>query len=176
MARPARSEYSSHFGTYIELVPEQEIKAALRSNFDAMLNLLSTVDEEQSQIEHPPYTWSTREVVGHICDTERIFAYRALRIARGDTTPLPGFDENAYARIAGYDARSLKSLTTEFSTIREATCSLFDGLGDDQDVWLRRGVASGVELTVRAIAYAICGHARHHLTILRKRFDGSSAL
>ena len=109
-----------------------------------------------------------KELLGHLSDTERIFCYRALRFARGDATPLPGFDENAYAPEMRADERPLADLLEEWLDVRRATLSCLRGL--PADTWTRRGVASGKEISVRALAYAIAGHARHHLEVLAERY------
>ena len=169
---PARAgigpdEFGGPFANYIGLVTETDILAAMAAQLDDAMRLLRPVPEAVGNQRHPPYTWSVKQVVGHITDTERIFAYRALRFARGDVTSLPSFDENAYADAAESDRVSLASLVNEFEAVRRADLLLFQHLPGD--AWSRRGVASGQTLTVRALAYAVVGHARHHLAILRKR-------
>ena len=168
-ARPPASEYAPYYGKYIDLVPAQEILAQLKSQRDETVAFLRSIPESQAGVLHEPYTWTIRQVVGHLTDGERVFGYRALRIARGDATPLPGFDENAYAAAAESDGVSLAGLVDEFEAVRRANLLLFQHL--PVEAWNRRGVASGQSLTVRALAYAIVGHARHHLAIVRKRLE-----
>jgi hypothetical protein len=108
-------------------------------------------------------------VVGHLIDAERIFCYRALRLARADATPLPGFEENDYVRSAGSDARTLADLVDELRVVRDGTVRLFDSFADA--AWGRRGVVNGREVSVRALAFIVAGHARHHLRILRERYS-----
>src|SRR5262245_28188406 len=130
--------------------------------------MLRGLSETDAMYRYARGKWSIKEVVGHLADTERILAYRALCIARGDTTPLPGFDETAYVPVAKFDARSLADLVGELRTVRTATLALlrtFDG-----DAWRRRGTASGKPVSVRALAFTIPGHERHHLDILRTRY------
>jgi hypothetical protein len=167
MARPEPSEYALHYGNYIGLVPEEDIVEALRSEIARTLEVLRAVPEDESLRRHPPYTWSIRQVVGHLIDSERVFGYRALRFARGDATPLPGFDENAYAAEAGSDRIALSALADEFEAIRRSHLGLFAGL--PEDAWDRRGVANQAEVSVRALAYVVVGHERHHMGIVRKR-------
>lgn len=162
-------EYAPYYETYVRLVPEGEILGALEAQLDDMLFLLNSVAEEDSLFRHAPYTWSTREVVGHMSDSERVFGYRALRFARGDATPLPGFDEGAYARVADFDRVSLASLAEEFEAARRSNLQMFRNLG--QEAWGRGGEANGSRVTVRALAYILVGHARHHTAILRKRLS-----
>jgi hypothetical protein len=131
--------------------------------------LLQDVTETEAETRHPPYTWSIKEVVGHLVDSERIFGVRALRFARQDSTHLPGFDENDYVRSARFDARTLASLVQEFELVRRSHLLFFRGLEDD--AWLRSGVANGHSVSVRALASIIAGHERHHVNILRKRLS-----
>jgi hypothetical protein len=170
MHRPSSTEYAPYYGKYIGLVSEEDIRGALESQLKEMLAFLRAIPETQAEVRHPPYTWSIKEVVGHVTDCERILGYRALRFARGDTTPLPGFDENEYARVAQFDRLPLSDLVSEFEAIRRSHVLLFRGLPDE--AWSRRGEANGAALSVRALAYILVGHARHHLTILRQRLSG----
>jgi uncharacterized protein (TIGR03083 family) len=169
MPRPSPTEYATYYGQYVELVPEDDVLAALQAQLDDLLALLRAVPEDQGNVRHPPYTWSVKEVVGHLTDTERVFGYRALRFARGDATPLPGFDENAYARAAESDRRPLANLVAEFETVRRSHLALFRNLPDV--AWSRRGLANDNAVSVRALAYIIVGHARHHTAILRRRLS-----
>ena len=167
MQRPEPSEYAAPYGTYIRLVPEGAILDVLRTQIVDTLDVLKAVSEDTSLVHHAPYTWSFRDVAGHLADTERVFAYRALRFARGDAQSLPGFDENTYAQQAQADRRLLTDLASEFETVRRSTLFLFASL--DEDAWSRSGTASDHPITVRALAYAIAGHARHHTAILKQR-------
>jgi DinB superfamily len=167
MARPDTTEYAPQYGQYLALVPEDDIVAAMRSELARTTTFLSGVAERDASICHPPYTWTIKQVVGHLTDCERIFGYRALRFARGDSTPLPGFDENPYAERAGSDQRPLVALATEFEAVRRSHICLFENL--PAPAWTQRGIANDNEMSVRAIAYAIVGHERHHMSILRQR-------
>jgi hypothetical protein len=171
MHRPGPTEYAPAFAGYVALVPEEEVLAALETQLDDLLTLLRTVPEEQASVRHPPYTWSIKEVVGHVTDAERIFAGRALRFARSDPAPLPGFDENDYVRGARFDRLPLGDLVSEFEAVRRANLWLFRNLPDA--VWSRTGEANGNVVSVRALAYIIAGHARHHTAILRQRLAGA---
>src|SRR3954467_2955161 len=115
--RPTPDEYAPFYETYVKLVPEGDVLATLETQLDDTLFLLHSISEEDSLLRHPPYTWSTREVVGHMTDAERIFGYRTLRFARDDATPLPGFDEGAYAKVAGFDRTKLVELAHEFEAV-----------------------------------------------------------
>lgn len=165
--RPVESEHDPYYATYIQLVPEHDILTALRSEGEATQALLRGVSDPVAEIRHPPYTWSIKEVMGHLIDCERVFAYRALRIARGDETPLARFDENAYAPMGEFDRRTLADLVEEFAAVRRSSVCLFSGLPDA--AWGRRGVANGSGISVRALAYILVGHERHHMGIVRGR-------
>jgi uncharacterized damage-inducible protein DinB len=130
--------------------------------------LLEKIPESKALYRYAPAKWSIKEVLGHLADSERVFAYRALRFARGDTTPLPGFDEQVYAPAGRFDERSVADLGAELGAVRRATIALFGGL--DEEALARRGTANGTEVSVRALAYIIAGHELHHLTVLRERY------
>jgi uncharacterized damage-inducible protein DinB len=166
--RPESSEYAPFYHKYVASVPEGDVVALLRQSGRELLDTIATVPEDRGGFRYAEGKWSIREVIGHICDAERIFTYRALRMARGDTTPLASFDENEYVKTAGSDARTLSNLAREFGAVREASVQLFESLPDD--AWERSGVASGKDISVRALAYITAGHAMHHLGILRERY------
>jgi hypothetical protein len=171
MHQPGPTEYAPFYADYVALVPEEEIVPALEAQLEDMLSLLRGVPEEQASVRHAPYTWSIKQVVGHVTDAERIFAGRALRFARSDPSPLPGFDENAYARVAGFDRLPLGDVVSELEAVRRANLWLFRHLPDA--AWSRSGEANGNVVSVRALAYIIAGHARHHTAILRRRLAGA---
>lgn len=173
VGRPEPDEIPSHFAAYIKRVPESDPVMVLAAQIEDTVVLLRSVPETHAMHRYAHGKWSIKEVVGHLCDIERIMAYRALRIARGDTTPLPGFDENAYVPIAKFDARSLADLLGELRTARAASLALFRTF--DGDAWRRRGTASGKPVSVRALAYMIPGHERHHLEILKTRYGVGDA-
>lgn len=165
--RPERGEFPPYFESYIALVPETELLGALHEECERTLALLRPLGDEQGELRHPPYTWTVRQVVGHLADTERIFAYRALAIGRGDTSPLPGFEENAYAQVLERDGASLHALLDDYEAGRMATVAMLRAL--PEAAWRRRGTANGYTVSARAIAWAILGHERHHTRILRAR-------
>ena len=171
MPRPAPSEYAPYYAKYIDLVPEEDILAALEAQLAETLAVLRPAPESQGNVRHPPYTWTVKEVVGHLTDTERVMGYRALRFARGDATPLPGFEENDYAREGQSDRVRLADLVGEFEAVRRSHVWLFRTL--PEAAWARGGEANGSPVTVRALAYIMAGHARHHTAILRKRLEGA---
>jgi hypothetical protein len=167
-ARPHTSEYAPFFQGYISAVPEGDVVALLRDGGRELVDAVSGLSEHRAGFRYADDKWTVREVVGHLIDAERIFGYRALRIARGDATPLPGFDENEYVRTAHSDERTIGSLAQEFAAVRESTVLLFQSL--PADAWVRRGISNGKEISVRALAYIAAGHAWHHLRILRERY------
>ena len=168
VGRPAAEEIPPHFVGYIAKVTETDPVAVLAAQVDVTAALLRPLSEADARKRYAPGKWSVKEVVGHLADTERIMSYRALRIARGDETPLPGFDENAYVPPAKFDARPLADLIGDLFTVRAATVALFRTF--DADAWRRRGTASGKPISVRALGYMIPGHERHHVEILKTRY------
>jgi len=168
MTKPDSTEYAPYFEKYISLAREEEIVATLDKQIEGTLSLIRGLSEAQGDLRYAPGKWSVKEVIGHLIDTERIFAYRAMRFARNDATPLPGFDENLFVANASFNSRSLADLADEFEHTRKSNVYLFKSLGDDAS--LRRGVSNNNELSVRAIAYIIAGHELHHAGILRSRY------
>lgn len=166
--RPDATEYAPFYAPYIADVPDGDIVGVLRESGRELVAALVAIPEARGGFRYAPEKWTVREVVGHLIDAERIFGYRALRLARGDATPLPGFEENDYVRAAGSDTRTMADLVDELRLVREGTVRLFDSLPDA--TWARRGVVNGREVSVRALAYITAGHARHHLGVLRQRY------
>ena len=166
--RPAASEYAPYYEKYISLVPDGDILETLRSEFSTTLALLNTISEEASLHRYAPGKWSVREAILHVSDTERIFAYRALRFARGDKTELAGFEQDGYVKHSSADARSWQSILDEFTAVRQSSIELFHNL--PPEAWTRSGIASGHPITVLALAYLIPGHEIHHRDILRQRY------
>jgi uncharacterized damage-inducible protein DinB len=166
--RPDTSEYAPYYGRYIGKVPAGELLAVLERQRGETAALLRGIPEAKATHRYAPGKWSIKEVIGHISDSERIFSYRALRFARGDRTPLPGFEQDDYMRPARFDARPLAGIAAELDSVRLATLALFRGL--DAEALARRGEASGKEVSVRALAWIIAGHTHHHVEILRERY------
>ena len=166
--RPSETEYLPYYGKYISLVPDGRLLAILSKQLDETLALLQTVPESLASFRYAPEKWSIRELVGHVIDGERIFAYRALRFARNDQTALAGFSENDYIDNASFDNYPLGDLAAEFESVRKSTLFLFKHF--DQEAWTRTGTASDAEVSVRALAYIIAGHELHHRNILIDRY------
>ena len=166
--RPDDTEYAPFYASYVAGVPESDVVAALRDSGREIVTALAAISESRGGFRYAPEKWTVREVIGHLIDAERIFGYRALRLARADATPLPGFEENDYVRAAGSDTRTIADLVNELRVVREGTVRLFESLADD--AWPRRGVVNGREVSVRALAFITAGHTRHHLAVLRERY------
>jgi DinB superfamily len=167
-SRPQTDEYSPYFGRYVAKVPAGDLVSILRDQIDDTRSLVAGLSDEASSFAYAPAKWSIREVIGHMSDTERVMAYRIMVAARGDNTPLPSFDENAWTPAGDFGSRSMESIWSEFEVVRAATVALLDGLPDA--AWTRRGIASGHPFSVRAMACNIAGHERHHLDILKSRY------
>lgn len=166
---PAADEYGPSYAGYVARVPlGEDILALLARQQAETVGRFRVVPESRGAHRYAPGKWSVKEVVLHLTDTERIMAYRALRVARADETPLPGFDENQYAPHSGADAQSLAALVTGWADVRQATVGLFRHL--PPEAWTRRGTASDQPVSVRALAWIIAGHERHHLATLEERY------
>ncbi|ARK11846.1 DinB family protein [Fibrella sp. ES10-3-2-2] len=169
ISRPTATEYSPYANTYVQLVPDgQDPIEQLRAQSAEVKLLLAGLTDEQALFRYAIGKWSIKESLLHMIDTERIFAYRALRISRGDQTPLPGFEQDDYVPNSYADARTLADLLLEYDTVRAATLSLLDSFTAAS--YERTGVASGHALSVRALAHIIPGHEAHHICLFRERY------
>jgi DinB superfamily len=171
LIRPGADEYAPAFAGYVGRIGEDEdIVAALAGQLDQVLARFGRIPEARGDYRYAPGKWSVKELVGHLSDTERVFAYRALRIARGDATPLASFDDQSYVTEVRADERTVADLAAEWGDVRRATLALFRHL--PAAAWTRRGVAGGHPTSVRALAYLTVGHVRHHLETLEARYAG----
>ena len=167
--RPQADEHGAYYLTYINRVPEgSDILAVLSAQPDALKALLQGVSEEQANVRPAPGEWSIKEVLGHICDTERVFAFRALWAARGDIQPLPGFEQDDYVKATDFNARTVSDLVEEFRLQRRANILCFTPLSADELV--RKSSASGNPITARAILYMMAGHVLHHIESLQTSY------
>ncbi|MBZ5706438.1 MAG: DinB family protein [Acidobacteriia bacterium] len=166
--RPEANEYDPYYDRYISLVPGADIITTLRTQLDQTTAILSAVSEEKAGYRYAPGKWSVKEVLGHLTDTERIFAYRALRIARNDRTPIEGFEQDDYVRFGPFSDCRLVDLVQEFGHVRRASLSLLRNL--DENVWSRRGIANKSEISVRALAFILAGHELHHRKVLKEKY------
>jgi hypothetical protein len=169
--RPKPGEYKPYFDRYISLALSNDIIGTLETQLPKTIALLSGRSEADGNFRYAPGKWTLKEVLGHINDTERIMAYRALRIARGDKTPLAGFEQDDYIRDGPFDGLTLAALIEEFRSVRAATLALLRSFRP-QD-WTRRAAVDNNDITVRALAYIIAGHELHHRSILEERYFGA---
>lgn len=168
MDPPEAGEYNPYYEKYIARVPRGDFVELLARQADDTLSILRAIPDNAADYAYAEGKWTIKEVVGHVCDAERIFSYRLLRVGRGDKTPLPGFDENVYAPAGQFGERSFASLTEEFAAIRAATIALVAGMPSEG--WLRTGTASDSIVSCRAVAFIIAGHELHHRQILMDRY------
>ena len=166
--KPVPTEHAPEFSNYVALVAEGDIIQTLEQQIENSLSLLRTIPSNKANFRYAPEKWSVKELLGHLIDSERIFSYRALRFARNDQTPLPGYEQNDYVRNADFDRRNLADMAEEFATVRRATIQLFRSLNETD--WMRRGKANENDISVRALAYIIAGHELHHMEVLRTRY------
>ncbi len=165
--RPKVDEYAPYYQNYIARVSDN-VWSVLREQEESFPDFIRHVPLNKAEFAYAPGKWTLKEVVGHVLDTERIMAYRVLRIGRKDETPLPGFEENNYVREAGFAQRSMDSLAEEFYCLRKSNLFLFRSLGEDQ--LLYRGTASGYNISVRALLFIVAGHLQHHKEIIEERY------
>jgi len=168
LVRPAPTEYTPYYASYVEKVPVGDILHILAQQGNQTLALLSKVAEERAEHRYAPDKWSLKEVVGHLLDTERLFTFRALWFARQDPSPQPGMDQDDWITAGRFHQRSLADLLSEYRTVRTASLALFRGF--TPRMWLRRGVANNVEFTVRTFPFIIAGHERHHVQVLQEKY------
>lgn len=166
--RPAPDEFNPFYAGYVARVPAGDIVSILRDQLAQTLALFDGPSEADAERAYAEGKWTLKQVLGHLADTERVLSCRALRVARGDATPLPGFDENDYAREAGSNERTVANLRDDLSACRAATVALFGGL--PAGAWERVGTANGSPISVRALACIIAGHELHHGEIVRTRY------
>lgn len=168
MRRPDPSEYDAYYQKYLDLLPDGEVLGLLAQQIDDTVRPLGGLPSARAGYRYADGKWSVREVVGHLIDVERVFAYRALRASRGDATPLPGFEQNDYITAGNYDERPLDALLAEMRHVRQTTLDLFRGMSEAAHD--RRGTADGSPFSVRAAAHIIAGHELHHRAILEERY------
>jgi uncharacterized damage-inducible protein DinB len=166
--RPEPTEHAAYFGKYIALVEGHDAVAALELSTRETEALLRSITDERSHHRYAPEKWSLREVFVHVADVERVFAYRALRVARGDEAPLEGFDPDTWMHRAGAGSRQWSDIAREVESVRAATLSLFHSL--PHDAWTRQGTADESPVSVRALAFMIAGHEMHHREVIAERY------
>jgi uncharacterized damage-inducible protein DinB len=168
VSKPDASEHAPYFSRYVDLVADGDILGTLAGQIESTLAKLGRLSEAESMKRYAPGKWSVREVLGHLIDTERIFAYRALTVARNDRTELPGFEQDDYIPAGQFDRRPLPNLLEEFAAVRHSNLLMFRGL--DQEAWARQGLVNKNPMSVRAAAYVIAGHELHHMRVLHEKY------
>lgn len=169
--RPSQAEFASFYAGYVSLVPENDIMSVLGAQTADVRERAGAFIPTREGFRYADGKWSVREVIGHVTDAERVFGFRAFCFSRGDENSLPSFDQDEYVARSGFDRCSLADLVQEFEQVREANLTVLRRL--DDDTWRRMGTASGKPVSVRALAYIMAGHVRHHLHILSTRYAGA---
>lgn len=170
MTRPAENEYAPYYHTYVGKVPQGNIIDTLERQIEETMRLLAAIPPEKADYRYAPGKWSIKEVIGHLSDSERVFAYRALRFSRNDQTPLASFEQTDYVKHGYFQRRTLQDLSEEFRLVRLSSVALFKSF--DERMERRTGIASGYEFTVRSLPFIVAGHELHHRGILQERYLG----
>src|SRR5450631_1428483 len=171
MNRPERNEYADFYVNYVSLVPEGSVEEFLLKQWEELVAFMQGVSEDDASAPQGPGKWSVKQVLGHLCDTERVMSYRMLRFARGDQKELHGFEQDDYVAAGEFNTRVRHDLMIEFKNIRGATIALVGSISPDAEV--RSGLAHGRSVSVRALAYIIAGHAHNNLQLMRERLSRS---
>lgn len=168
MKRPLPGDYSPYYQNYIDTVVEDNALKVLQEQMQTITEFFISINEEKGGLFYAKGKWTVKEVIGHIIDTERVLAYRALCIARGENQPLPGFDQNAYVFKAKSNNRKIIELADEFKKVRESNIVMFNSF--DEVSFNNRGVVNGKEITVNALLFIIIGHCAHHINVLNEKY------
>lgn len=168
MRRPEKSEYAEFYSGYVDSVPESDVLSVLRKQTDEVSSVFVGIAEDRGYYAYEDGKWTLKQLLGHMIDGERVFGYRLHRFSHGDPTPLSGFDQDVFVTNGRSNMRSIGDLLDEFITQRRSNLALIASLRDED--WDLRGTASGAEITVRALAYILAGHVRHHLRIINERY------
>lgn len=161
-------EFNPYYGNYIKKTDKLTLKKGIKQSGDTTISFLQSIPKDKLDYSYAEGKWTLKEVIQHIMDTERVFAYRALRIARKDQTPLPGFDQDNYIKPSEANKRTIEDLIHEFKAIKMATVTLFDSFSEDMLMAL--GTASNNPVSVRAIGFIIMGHEIHHCDVIKERY------
>lgn len=168
MEKPKHGEYAAFYQPYINRVEEIDLVLQLKQSMEQTVAVLSTINEEKANGSYAPQKWTIKELLGHLIDSERVFAYRGMAIARGEMQSLPGYDENEYVANAAFNQKQWQSLIEEYVALRKSTILLFAGFSEAESMKL--GVANGKQVSVRALSAMIIGHEKHHLQIVQERY------
>ena len=166
ISRPEKTEYADFYANYVSLVPDGSVEEFLLTQWEELVAFLQTISEDDASKPYAPGKWSIKQVLGHLCDTERVMSYRMMRFARGDKKELHGFEQDDYVAAGDFNSRVRHDLMVEFKNIRGATIALVGSIGPETEG--RTGTANGNPVSVRALAYIIAGHAQRHLTLLKE--------
>jgi uncharacterized damage-inducible protein DinB len=170
---PGSDEYAPFYAGYVAAVKDTDVVSVLERQGAQLRAACARLSDDDAMARYASGKWSIKEVLGHVTDAERIFGYRLLRLARADTTPIEGFDENAYVAAADFDRQQFGELLADFDAVRAASLRLVRGLGPE--VWERRGVVNGRAVSVRALVYIMAGHVQHHMRVLDERYGVGAA-
>jgi DinB superfamily len=168
MKKPEKNEYASFYETYVSLVNETDIILAMNQQLTEIGSLFSQMTDEKGLYAYAEGKWTIKQLLGHLIDGERVFAYRAFRISRGDATPLAGFDQDPYVENGNFNATKLTDLLEEFVSLRKSNILMFNNLLPK--AWEFVGTASENKITTRALAFIMVGHIRHHVKILKEKY------
>ncbi len=161
-------EYRDSYKHYIQIAPDLEITSSLKETYQATITFFENLATDKLEYRYAEGKWTPKEILQHLMDTERIFAYRALRIARMDETPIPGFEQDDYVMPSKAHQRNIQDLLEEYKSIRQASISLFKSF--DEEMWARMGTASGSPMSARAAASILPGHELHHIQVIQERY------
>jgi hypothetical protein len=168
MQTPTSKEYADYYSDYVKRVPEGDVCETLEKQSRELREVFARFSEQRASTPRIEKEWTLKEVLGHLCDGERIFGYRACRISRGDKTPMEGFDQDVFVAGGKFNERGLRGLLAEFEHLRAANVTMFREMSEEQTASM--GTASNYPVSVRALAYIIAGHASRHLELIKKRF------
>ncbi|WP_179345081.1 DinB family protein [Winogradskyella ursingii] len=164
----SNDEYNQYYKMYIDKASNKDIIVGLQKNLESVMSFYSNIPVAKHEFSYAAGKWTVKEILLHIIDTERIFSYRALRIARGDTTPMPGFNQDSYVDHYEIKRRTMEDLLKEYKAVRQATIALFSHISESRLKLI--GEASGSPISPRAIGYIITGHENHHNDVIRERY------
>ena len=167
--RPKPDEYPKFYSGYIQLVPDTDILTYLNEQINKLKSLSDSWKDKDTGYRYAPGKWSVKQIIGHVCDTERVFAYRAMCFSRNERASLPGFDQDEYVAESNFDAVPFDDLVDELISLRESNLRMFDNFNDE--VWSKSGIANEKEMTIRSILYILAGHLEHHLNIIQERYS-----
>jgi hypothetical protein len=166
--RPQKGDYPDYAQKYIDLIEGDDIISILHQTSKEMSDVINSFPQNKGDYSYAAGKWTLKQVIGHLCDTDRIFAYRALAIARGEKQPLPAFDQDLYVNNGNFNSKSLADISYEYRLLRESNLLLFRSF--DKSVYQNRGIAAGFEVSVLGIMFMIAGHQRHHINILKEKY------